>query len=469
MKFINLTKNSVYLDDIKTSVPYSNEQPQLIDSQSVKKSYAFQQMVAMGGFRVIEASDERIEQNLLRISSSFKPNEEQLVDRKSSGSKIEVILRGHFYETTGYSKVNRSLALNLYRKGCLVEIDPISFKNNDMNEMEAKVFSMFRRPVGNSAIQIDSVIPTQGKPLKNHYNILYTTSEALSVPEQFIDVSNGYDEIWVTSSFSKRAFEDSGCARKITVVPPILNGNMYKENVLPYSFRPKLKSFVFLSVLTWGYRKGSDALIKAFARSFSDSDDVSLLLLVAEKSKDAQEQIKTEIRKELGSSFSPHVCLCTKPVPEYQLPSFYKACNAFVLPSRGEGFGLPFCEASLCGLPVISTEHGGQLDFLNHENSTLVPIDRLERAKSGSTGVHYWDGLYFPSLSSDDFIDRLGQSMRNMVNNYESQVVKNKLLQQKILQSFSGEVVGCKTKTILEAAWALGKEMPNDSACQSIK
>lgn len=464
MKFINLTKNSVYLDDIKTSIPYDSEQPQSIDSQSVKKSYAFQQMVSMGGFRVIEASDERIEQNLIRISSSLRFNEDKFVDRKLSGSKIEIILRGHFYETTGYSKVNRNLALNLYRKGCLVEIDPISFKNNDMNEMEAKVFSMFRRPVGNSAIQIDSVIPTQGKPLKNHYNILYTTSEALSVPKQFIDISSGYDEIWVTSSFSKRAFEDSGCARKVTVVPPIQNGNMYKENVLPYSFRPKLKSFVFLSVLTWGYRKGSDALIKAFARSFSASDDVSLLLLVAEKSKTVQEEIKAEIRKELGS-FSPHICLCTKYIPEYQLPSFYKACNAFVLPSRGEGFGLPFCEASLCGLPVISTEYGGQLDFLSHENSTLIPIDRLERAKNGATGVHYWDGLYFPSLSSDDFIDRLGQSMRNMVNNYELQVVKNKLLQQKILQLFSGEAVGCKTKIILEDAWSLVKETPNDSAC----
>ena len=338
-----------------------------------------------------------------------------------------------------------------------------------MNEMEAKVFSMFRRPVGSNAIQIDSVIPTQGKPLKNNYNILYTTSEALSVPEQFIDVSSAYDEIWVTSSFSKRAFENSGCNRKITIVPPILNGNMYKENVLPYSFRPKLKSFVFLSVLTWGYRKGSDALIKAFARSFSASDDVSLLLLVAEKSKTAQDKIKDEIRKELCSSLSPHVCLCTKPIPEYQLPSFYKACNAFVLPSRGEGFGLPFCEASLCGLPVISTEHGGQLDFLTRDNSTLVPIDRLERAKNGATVVHYWDGLYFPSLSSDEFIDSLGQSMRDMVDGYGLKVAKNKLLQQKILYEFSGETVSCKTKRILEAAWSLGKETPNDSVCQSVK
>jgi len=465
MKFINITKNSVYLDDIKMSVPYNDEQTQLIDSQSVKKSYAFQQMVAMGGFRVIEASDDRIEQNLLRLSLLSKPNEEHSVERKASGSKIEVILRGHFYETTGYSKVNRSLALNLYRKGCLVEIDPISFKNNDMNEMEAKVFSMFRKPVGRNAIQIDSVIPTQGNPLKGHYNILYTTSEALSVPKQFIDASNEYDEIWVTSSFSQRAFENSGSNRKITVVPPILNSNMYKENVLPYSFRPKLKSFVFLSVLTWGYRKGSDALIKAFARSFSASDDVSLLLLVSEKSKTAQDEIRAEIRKELGNSFSPHVCLCTKPIPEYQLPSFYKACNAFVLPSRGEGFGLPFCEASLCGLPVISTEHGGQLDFLNHENSTLVPIDRLQKTKEGATGIHYWDGYYMASLSSDDFIDSLGQSMKNMTNNYELQVAKNKLLQQKILQSFSGETVSCNVKRILESIWSVGKEISNDSAC----
>lgn len=469
MKFINKTKNSVQLEDVNISIPYINESPQEIDTQSVKKSFAFQQMVAMGGFKVLAASNDRIEQNLLRISKNHKFIDESGVQRLPSGNKTEVIIRGHFYESTGYSKVNRNLALSLYKQNISVEIDPISFKNNDMNEIEAKVFSTFRKPVGKDAILVDSVIPTQANPISGNYNILYTTSESCHIPKQFIDAASMYDELWVTSSFSKNAFHFEGYKKPITIVPPIVNRGSYNERVIPYSFRPQLKSFSFLSVLTWGYRKGSDALLKAYCKAFNSSDDVSLVLLIAEKSKTAQEEIKKDIRKSLDFAGSPHVCVCMKTIPEYQLPSFYKACNAFVLPSRGEGFGLPFCEASLCGLPVISTRYGGQLDFLSDENSTLVTIDDLEKPKEGTTGVHYWDEQPFPSLKSDRFISDLAFSMRYVYNNYDSVLIKNKLLQNKIVESFSGEIVGHQTKNILTPIWNSMKEQRHDSSSRHIK
>ena len=141
MKFVNKTKNSVQLEDINVSIPYVNDSPQFIDAQSIKKSSAFQRMVAMGGFEVIEASNERIEKNLFRISKSFVKQDSQKITRPLVGSKIEARLRGHFYESSGYSKVNRNLAISLYRNGLNVEIEPISVSNNDMNEIEAKVFS----------------------------------------------------------------------------------------------------------------------------------------------------------------------------------------------------------------------------------------------------------------------------------------------------------------------------------------
>ena len=450
MKFVNKTKNSVQLEDINVSIPYVNDIPQFIDTQLIKKSSAFQRMVAMGGFEVIEASNERIEKNLFRISKSFVKQDSQKITRPLVGSKIEARLRGHFYESSGYSKVNRNLAISLYRNGLNVEIEPISVSNNDMNEIEAKVFSFLRKPNSNKAILIDSVIPTQGSPLTDGYSILYTTSESSQVPKQFIDTANLYNEVWVTSNFVKNSFRSSGCNKKITVVHPIVNKSSYNENVIPYLFRPALRSFVFLSVLTWDYRKGSDALLRAYKHSFSKKDDVSLVLLISEKSKSAQKQIRKEIFAILGEE-GPHVAICTKHIPEYMLPSFYKACNVFVLPSRGEGFGLTYCESSLCGLPVISTNYGGQLDFLNIENSTLVDVDSFDFAKN--TGIHYWDNQPFPSLKSDKFIASLGDSMRFVMENYEKAKSKNKKLQSYILENLSGEKIGFETKSILSEIW----------------
>jgi hypothetical protein len=45
MKFINKTNNSVYLEDVLISIPYKNEEIQEIETETVKKSFAFQQMV----------------------------------------------------------------------------------------------------------------------------------------------------------------------------------------------------------------------------------------------------------------------------------------------------------------------------------------------------------------------------------------------------------------------------------------
>jgi glycosyltransferase involved in cell wall biosynthesis len=37
------------------------------------------------------------------------------------------------------------------------------------------------------------------------------------------------------------------------------------------------------------------------------------------------------------------------------MPALYKAADALVIPSRGEGWGRPHCEAMAMRLPVIAT------------------------------------------------------------------------------------------------------------------
>ena len=83
--------------------------------------------------------------------------------------------------------------------------------------------------------------------------------------------------------------------------------------------------------------------------------------------------LKAGIRKH--ASQMPHVCLHTAAVDDGDMPGLYTAANAFVLFSRGEGFGLPYCEAGACGLPVIATRCTAQGRFLNDDNAYLVDPD----------------------------------------------------------------------------------------------
>jgi glycosyltransferase involved in cell wall biosynthesis len=136
------------------------------------------------------------------------------------------------------------------------------------------------------------------------------------------------------------------------------------------------------------------------------------------------------------------------------MPSLYRACNAFVLFSRGEGFGLPYCEASLCGLPVVGTNCSGQQMFLKDDNSFLVDIDHLQKVAPGTMHIHYWDGQEFPAFDSDKIIESAAEQMRYVFDNYKEAKKRNEKLRTFILSKYSVDVVSKLAKQRLENIWS---------------
>lgn len=61
--------------------------------------------------------------------------------------------------------------------------------------------------------------------------------------------------------------------------------------------------------------------------------------------------------------------------PHTELPDWYRAADAFVLPSRNEGFGLVLAEANACGRPVVATRSGGPESIVEAGTGMLVPHD----------------------------------------------------------------------------------------------
>src|SRR5262249_39370510 len=70
---------------------------------------------------------------------------------------------------------------------------------------------------------------------------------------------------------------------------------------------------------------------------------------------------------------SPHVQFLVDSIDDAKLVSLYRGCDAFVLPYRGEGFGMPLLEAMACGKPVITTAQGPSPDFCSHKTAYLIP------------------------------------------------------------------------------------------------
>ena len=58
--------------------------------------------------------------------------------------------------------------------------------------------------------------------------------------------------------------------------------------------------------------------------------------------------------------------------PQKDLWKLYNGANCFVSACQCEGFSMPELEAMYCGCPVICTNSGGNMDYVNYSNAILV-------------------------------------------------------------------------------------------------
>jgi len=66
-------------------------------------------------------------------------------------------------------------------------------------------------------------------------------------------------------------------------------------------------------------------------------------------------------------------------VDENKLPDYYNLCDCFVMPSKGEGFGIVFLEALACGKPVIGgNKDGSREPLMDGKLGFLVNPDNVE-------------------------------------------------------------------------------------------
>src|ERR1019366_4544938 len=106
------------------------------------------------------------------------------------------------------------------------------------------------------------------------------------------------------------------------------------------------------------------------------------------------------------------------------MPRLYASADCFVLPTRGEGFGLPAIEAGACGLPVITTNYSGQTDFLTNDNSYLLQIDGFRNAERELAWISYfYENAEFPILGKS-VIEQLRHQMRYVFEHKEEAEVK---------------------------------------------
>jgi glycosyltransferase involved in cell wall biosynthesis len=205
--------------------------------------------------------------------------------------------------------------------------------------------------------------------------------------------------------------------RKMRVMGRGLDATLYQPGAEPLPI-PQARGFNFLSVFDWHYRKGHDLLLRAYLSEFRADEDVALVLKVYQinnSSLDLEAEIGAFIECEMGLTLekTPPIILLNGFLPNSEMPRLYAAADAFVLPTRGEGWG-PFMEPMACELPVIATRWSGMLDYLDDSNSFLVDLDGVEPV-SPDNDMDIFTGHCWAAPS----VDHLRSRMREVFSNRE--------------------------------------------------
>lgn len=211
-----------------------------------------------------------------------------------------------------------------------------------------------------------------------HHILINTVWETTRIPRSWVAPLNKCDAVFVPSKHNLRALRDSGVKVPIYIVPHGVNSSYFSPNNKKFPMNNTAGKFIFVSVFKFQHRKNPEALLRAYWEEFSAKDRVALVIKTSGYSKFESDQwIRNQIakyKKQIGiSKQTAPVILISRHIPTDQLKGIYTLGDVFVLPTRGEGVGLPFLESLASGTPVIATGWGGHLDFLNKNNSFLIP------------------------------------------------------------------------------------------------
>lgn len=321
-------------------------------------------------------------------------------------------------------------------------------------------------------IYVQLGLPPEFKRLGT-YNVGITAGvETSKVNEPFVNGCNQMDTIIVPSEFTKSTFENSVHTTKsdttklntdIQVVHEYATESFYNQTSAetPSSVTKQIDSikedFCYLFVGQWtssptddGGRKNITSLINTFINAFGSHETKPALVLKTNGTSfstsdyyDTQERIN-EVLSEYNEAIRPSVYLLHGDISPTELPHLYKheKIKAFVSHTRGEGFGRPLLEASLCGCPVIAPNWSGHLDFLTDEHSVL--LNYTPKSVGVTNELFCKDSVWADVVESDS-----AKELRYVYENYDECKRKAVELMDININKFSKQSAFEKYKQIL--------------------
>lgn len=179
-----------------------------------------------------------------------------------------------------------------------------------------------------------------------------------------------------TEQYKKMGVDEN----KIEIVPNGIDLSEYENLPKRGGFRRKYKIKDDEKIILYLGRihkiKGIDLLVKAFADLIKELDNIGLVIVGPD------DGFLSTLKKQIKDLKISNRILFTGPLYERDKLRAYIDADVYVLPSVYETFGITVLEASACGTPIITTNNGDELDWIDDKVGYVVEYgkDQLQDA-----------------------------------------------------------------------------------------
>lgn len=251
---------------------------------------------------------------------------------------------------------------------------------------------------------VESFLP---KSYWTEKNIGYWVWETEELPPQFKLSETLFNEIWTPSTYSAKAIKQT-TSLPVKVLPHTLDFvaiDKAKSDRAHFGLPQKAVLFGFIfdpqSVLE---RKNVQGLVDAFRLAFAKDDNCYLILKANGRTQGAYDYETIKAKAD-----SDRIIFIESTLSREKSYDFMKSLDVYVSLHRSEGFGLTCAEAMAMSIPVVASDYSGNLEFMNAENSLLVPTRVIETTRTYGA---YPAGTRW----GDPDIEKAAESMRALLN-----------------------------------------------------
>jgi glycosyltransferase involved in cell wall biosynthesis len=247
--------------------------------------------------------------------------------------------------------------------------------------------------------------------------IAFTVWESNRLPDDWIAPLARADEVWTPSAWGAEILRGNGiAASSIHVIPEGIDPEVFCAEGARSPLLDGVEGFKFLHVGKAEPRKGTFELLQAFDRAFGEDEPVYLVLACHNRMIPGFDTVR--FIENMGLRRRRWI-IPIQPQPRRQdIAALMRSCDAFVAPSRAEGWGLPALEAMACGLPAALTHYSGYTAFADRNNSVAIPFTLAPIEPGALPFFSRSDGDYGEWADPD--IDGLAHTMRTMRRDHEA-------------------------------------------------